>query len=308
MKFENFFRKAMNTQIILTLGLVFLFSCYDVDQKVDESEYNEIKITEDSSYKNDEYIKEAKIIFYQMRSPVEMAKLFQRTNPSFNPKILNPVDNHYKYCINNLKSPLNLGVYGVDLSYTRMFDQPQSSDNYLLAIQKLSQSLGIPQNKVSFTIKRIEKNITDKDSLFQIVSDDFAAADIYLRDNERKTSATLITLGGWVESIYIALNILKNNPDKEIMERIAEQKYTLNSLISLVSKCQNEISVAQYLIKLRNLKEVYDKIEIYYEPDALNIDTVNKTITTEKNYINVTIEQIKEIENIILSLRSDIIR
>ena len=209
MKFDNFFRKAMNTKNILTLCLVFLFSCYDIDQKVDESQYNEIEITENSSYKNDEYIKEAKIIFYQMRSPVEMAKLFQRTNPPFNPKILNPVDNHYKYCINNLKSALNLGVYGVDLSYIRMFDQPQSSDNYLSAIQKLSQSLGIPQNKVSFTIKRIEKNITDKDSLFQIVSDDFAAADIYLRDNERETSATLITLGGWVEAIYIALKILE---------------------------------------------------------------------------------------------------
>lgn len=303
----NYKNKLKYNLIIISIIFLF-FSCTNEQSKNETSEDENIATTEISSVKDIEPIKKAKVIFYNMQSPVEMAKLFQRAGAIYKPNILNPFESWEKY-ITNQKSALNLGIYGVDFSYIRMFNHTQNALNYLSSIKKLSSNLRIPEKRVSYTVERIEKYIENKDSLFQIAFNDFEATNMYLKKSERENTASLIILGGWVEAIYIALKILdKENPNKEIMENIAEQKYTLNNLIALISNCQNEMNVTKYILLLKKLRKVFNKIEIYYQHGDLKIDTINKTITAENKHINITIEQIKEIENVIISLRNEIIK
>ena len=292
--------------IFAVAGLTMCSS--ESNNAVEEAEIVTEKILEEDLSIDNESVRKAKIIFYNMHTPLEMAQLFERAGAEYNPELLNSEENSKFY--NSMKKlALNLGIYGVDLSYIRMFDQPQHAIDYLAVINQISRELGIPEDEVAFSIGRAEENIHNKDSLFKIAMDDFRAADRYLKNNDRETTAALITLGGWVEAIYISIKMLDpENPNKELMEHVAEQKYSLNSLTGLIKNCQNEISVSAYLVYLDKLKEAYDKIDIRYKKDDLVIDTVNKRIQAEDRQINVTMENINEIGTIIENLRNEMIR
>jgi hypothetical protein len=122
-----------------------------------------------------------------------------------------------------------LVLYGSDLSYVRLFEQIQLAINYLSSIKKLCDAIEIPEDQGSRAIQRMEKNIDNKDSLLQIISETYASADSYLKDNDRGNTATLVILGGWIESLYIATQIADyaNPSNKEIVDRMANKNTLL---------------------------------------------------------------------------------
>ena len=148
---------------------------------------------------NGEHSKKVKKIFYNVPSPIEMTAVIQKSGTEYKPEILNS----YKFAGKYIKVPkqaLILGVYGSDLSYVRLFDQIQLSINYLSSIKKLCDELNIPEEQGSFAISRMETNMDNRDSLLQIITETYASADLYLKENERGNTATLIILGGWIEA------------------------------------------------------------------------------------------------------------
>jgi hypothetical protein len=110
-----------------------------------------------------------------------MAKLVKSAGMNFNPELTNPIENKELY-IDQTSQALNLGVYGADLSYARIFDQVQESVNYLSVIRELTDQLQIPQNERTFSIDRMEKYIDNRDSLMHIISQMYGEVDIYLKE------------------------------------------------------------------------------------------------------------------------------
>ena len=85
-------------------------------------------------------------------------------------------------------------------------------------MQKLSTELGIPVDQFYISMKRIETNLSNKDSLVKIANELYVSTDKYLKENERESSAALIILGGWTEALYIGTKPLKTNPAAELHE------------------------------------------------------------------------------------------
>ena len=52
------------------------------------------------------------------------------------------------------------------------------------------------------TIKRIEHNIENRDSLM-VISSTYRKIDNYLKNNNRESTGALILAGGWIESLSI---------------------------------------------------------------------------------------------------------
>ena len=213
-------------------------------------------------------------IFYNMYLSVEMSSLFQSLGATYNPKILNSPDKTSIYNISTDKA-LNIGVYAVDLSYAKYFDQFDQAGKYLKAMHKLSTDLGIPDDKFMVSLKRIENNLTNKDSLVKIANELYSATETYLRNNERESSAAFIVAGGWTEAIYIATSLVsRQQKDIELLERIAEQKQSLNNLIFLLKKYENQVAVKEFLSKLFDLKSSFAKFEV----NKKNIDETYKVL------------------------------
>lgn len=292
--------------VLIAVSSLILANCKsDSTSKIEDKIESEI-VDEVDVVEND-YVAKSKFIFYNMYSPIEMSGIFHDAGAIYSPELLNQISAAENYTTSS-KIAMNLGIYGVDLSYARMFDQMQVSIEYLAVIQQLAERLGIPNDFVSFTAAKVEKYINNRDSIMQVATEAYANADLYLKSGKRESTAAWIVFGGWIESMYIAVSIFnEDNPDQAIMERIAEQKYSLNSLIVLLSNHQEDIEVAEYLILLRKLKRVFDTFEIYYEPGDFDIDTVNKVIALNRNKINVSSSQVAQIRKIIEEIRGKII-
>jgi hypothetical protein len=246
-------------------------------------------------------------IYYTMSLPLEMARLFEHVGANFYPDFLNPPDQFGNYT-RPAKIALNLGVYGVDLSYVKMFKQHQRSVAYLASINRLATGLGIPKEIYGDVMDNLDLLMGNPDSLSQVVTRLYMSTDEYLRKDGQEGAASLVAMGGWIESMYIATRIFENDPGNiALQDKIAEQKYSLNSLIVLMNNYHADLDLAEYLLMLKNLRRTYDQFQLYYKKGEVMVDTSSKTISTEGYYLNVTPGQMMEISTKIQNLRTLII-
>ena len=300
--------KKIFKTLVTVLILTHLFSGCQIKDEQNIEPDNDIDDLGTMSKSIEEMAKNGKAIFYGLYSPIELAKVFENVGAEYTETVLNSTANASNY-LSSLKAALNLGVYGVDLSYLQLFNLSQESINYWVVIEKLTCQLGIPTDIITTPRESLDKGFDNPDSLMQIATATFAIVKKHLNEQNRESAATMILIGGWVEALYIATETLYNeeNPDPEIIAIIAEQKYSLNSLVSFAKNYHQNPEVARYFRKLRLLQNSFREFDIYYEKNDLKIDTVNKVIVTSGNSIDITKENILQIKKLIKQTRDEII-
>lgn len=287
---------------IIILAFIYAISCNPSQQK--KIDANGAKI--DSALVNDQKLVEK--IFYNVPSPIEMAKLAKSAGLQFNPELTNPVENKRLY-IDQTSQALNLGVYGADLSYARIFDQVQESVNFLSVIRELTDQLQIPQNERTINIDRLEKYIDNRDSLMHIITQMYGDVDIYLKENNRSLLAVMIISGGWIEGNYLALSTMdKNNPNKKVLQRIGEQKYSLESLIKLIEPyVKPNHKSTEILNDFKELYTLYEDITITTTNQGVITDSSKgKTTLTGETTIEIDNETLLNITDFMTGLRNKI--
>lgn len=221
---------------------------------------------------------------FSIPSPIQTAMLIQKLGLPFNKSILyasNKVNNFNT----DVERALMLGVYGADLGYVSMFSQTQEALTYLASIKQLADKLGVSSAFNEQTFKRFENNLTNKDSLMVLVGEAYRASDNYLKNNKRLDMSSLILLGGWLESMNIAIESYKAKKNEEIKRRIAEQKLTVHNLLQLITL--NAPDQTDLVAALKDLSMLYEKVEFKYQYNEPTTDTTKKI-----TYINSTNELI----------------
>lgn len=239
-------------------------------------------------------------IFYNMYISVELSSLFESAGAVFTSELMNSEDRTSEY-ITSSQQAVNLGVYAVDLSYARVFGQIETAGKYFNAMKQLSQELGIPGEYFENTVKRFERNFTDKDSLIYVANEVYMTTDQYLKENERYTTAALIILGGWVEAIHIAIDVAIESKDINIIERLIDQKYSLNNLTIMLSEHKKNEIIAEYLTQLAGIKKEFNKLNV-----AFGIDFDPET-PEGKKLVAKAIEQIRGLSISIEAFRKELI-
>ena len=98
---------------------------------------------------------EAKFIFYSLPSPVETALILEQLGIKYNDEYLSPASNVSRYNTQTSQA-LNLGIYSADLSFCALYEQNQAAIDYLAAVKKLSEQLGIVGFFNDSTIQKIQ--------------------------------------------------------------------------------------------------------------------------------------------------------
>ena len=266
-----------------------------------------IETVDDASLSNPN-VKTVKEIFYNVPSPMEISSMLTKAGVSYNPEYLNSFKKVSKYTTME-EMATNLGIYGADLSYNRLYDQIQESVNYFSAIKKLSDNLGIPQDQGGNAAERLESNLENRDSLLNIISQTYSNTDQYLKQNDRGSTAALIIMGGWIEALYIATQIATQTEKNEsLLNSVAEQKFSLQNLIGLLSNYKDDETVAKYLLQLNTLDKAYQKVKIEQSENKVTTDTVKGiTIIDNTNEILIDNETFTEIMTIVSEIRNSII-
>lgn len=251
----------------------------------------------------------AQKVFFAIPSPLEMANMIKQSGASFNKSFLNPTSNVSKYS-NTVSQALNLGVYSADLSYCSSFDQTQDAMQYMSTSKKLADALGVTGALSENTLSRLEKNVNNKDSLLDLVSESYAATDAFLRENDRESTTALIVAGGWIEALYISTKIAETSKaNTAIVSRIGEQKDILKNLIALMESYPNDKNLSSVLADLKSIEALYNDVTIKTESGVIKTDeTAQKTVIEDSSEMTMTPAKLAEITKKLAEVRNNCIK
>ena len=296
----------MRVFLILLLAL-FLTSC-GTSKKPDEQAFlNSLDSAKSGPTIDEEVINS---ILQQIPSPLEISVLLKESGTKYNVGMLNTPDNLSKYN-SNYKKALNLGVFGTDLGYTNIYEQNQDGIRYLSSIKSLADGLNIGQFFDIETIGRLATNSKNLDSLLLITTQNFNSINHYLQTQSRANLSVLLLIGGWVEAMQITCQVAaKDIKNKELREKIGEQKIILEQIVLLLSFYKDDANMASLLNDMNELKVAFDKINITYTYKESTMEIVDGVAVIKDNStttINFTNEDIEAIRTLTNSIRNKII-
>ncbi len=287
---------------VLCLGMLcvlLLTACNNKPVQEEENFVIETSLNESS---------EVKEIIYSMYLPTDMAELFEKAGNNFNPELPAPVNTLPLYTDTEQMAVL-LGILGVDLSYMKILDQKAMAAEYYSSIKILSGKLQIPETIFKESSKKLDQNIGNQDSLALVIESVYTDTDKFFRENGNDNLASLSLLGGWIEAMYIGVSIYEGEEGNRTMaHKILQQKFTLNSIYSILSNHQESLRVTSYLLMLKRLRKEFDKVEIRYPIEGFSVDTSQKRIQTSNAQIHYDPSTLGEINRIISQMREELIK
>ena len=298
---------------ILFLGKVFLIilitfsisSCNRSNKQAEEISVDDFTVSDDIF----EDISTAKKIFYSLPSPLETAVLIKNAGAEYSEQLLNPLENADNYTTNK-KMALNLGVYTTDLSYASLFDQPQTSINYMNASKKMADGLGILDAIDEATLELLSDNLDNKEKIMDIISETFMSSSSYLKDNNRPEIATIVLIGGWMEGLYLATTLVGDKPieDNKLVDRIVEQRLSYDILMKLMNEYGDDENIQALKAQLVNFDAIMKKIVITSGEVETEKDTeTNVTTLKVENKVTITKEIFDSLTKEVKTIRNDFI-
>ena len=248
-------------------------------------------------------------IIQSLPSPLEIATLIRETGLRYNPDFLNSTNNAKLYSTDTEKA-LAMGIYSGDLGYINIYEKSSAAFNYLGTVKRLADDLMIGQFFDIETIKRIASNSSKIDSLLYISTMSFEKMDRYLRDQKRSKLSVLLVTGTWIESVYLATQVVNNKRNDDLVERIAEQKMILDQILLIVSAYEDDALFKKVSDDLRRLKNEYDKVTItynYQEPETKEINGRLVIIDNSTTEVNMSDEQLVTIIGMVEEIRNKMV-
>jgi hypothetical protein len=288
--------------IATILAISLMIACGSNDEEENKNQIDSTLLQNSSVIKIDNRL-------FSIPSPFQVAMLVKENKIPFNKELLNPVQRHVNYST-TFKQALNLGIYGADLSYLNIYEQLPDAAGYFAVVRILSKELGILSTLDEHTLKRIEDNSNNKDSLAIILSGVFRDADAYLFNNHRNEIGLLILAGGWVEGIYMLTQTQNKHNNQEIINRIGDQKHPLDNLIELQRPYYGKISEEydDYLVSLVDLASVFDGVVREYSFEPPTTDPEKKlTIVNSKSKTIINEFQLQKITEMVAAIRKKIV-
>ncbi len=283
----------MKTLRLLALLILIpvIFSCNN-DKKQQTQKQT---IQTDTSVVLREKFNEAKQVVYSLPSPQEVSIiLLDNKDINFDPTLLNNINNVDKYT-SDLSKALNLGIYSADVSFANLFDQNQITINYMTAAKKLAEQLGILNYFTEEDIDKLENNVTNRDEIMKIITEAYMKSDAKLQEDHRDDIGALILIGGWIEGMYLAVNLthcnVKENP--KLVSSIMEQQLSLALLVDFLNYYKNDKLLSEISHDIFELNKIFQGIN---------------TDIDDNGNITVSQEDFQKLCNAVNSIRSTYVR
>ena len=291
---------------MIVLGLmVGIVGCSNSDKKTDTS-----NVVDEEQAQKENLVKEVKKVMFSLPSPVETTLLLKQAGAGYDESLLNPTSNSTKYNTDKQKA-LNLGVYGADLSYASIFEQDQTIMQYMQVSKKLAIGLDLLAAIDQSIIDRLEANHDNRDSVIRIISETFLNSNSTLKEDNRPEMAALILAGGWVEALYLATQLTKDVvKDKELIERIVEQKLSFSELTQLLGEyAEQNADIAEVIGQLQGISKTFNEIEIVKSGiETVTDEESGTTVLKATQKINITQAQFDALKKEAAALRNSFIQ
>lgn len=280
------------------LSLLFINACRNQTEPTGEHFKYEALTNEDH---------EIREVIYSMYLPTDLSDLFSRSGTNYESTIPASIDDIILYT-DPEQVAIMLGVYGVDLTYMKLLGQTALASQYYKTIEALSEKIGIPESIFDRSTAQLEKYFNNEDSLSSVIDHIYRETDHYFKQNGQDNLAALSLAGGWIETMYIGVKIFEADSGNHVMaEQLMQQKYSLNSIYTILSNHQESLSVKEFLLMLKKLRKIFEKVEIRYQKDGFSVDTSQKKIQAYSSNIRYDEKTINELVRVVPLIRDNLI-
>lgn len=263
--------------ISMTFTSLLIVSCNNNSNSTGE---NGIDSTEVDTVSTQEMMSD---IVYQIPSPDELFGLIKSSGCKFRDDVLSPEKTSYE---SKSSQELNLGIYAADLAYLAAFEKFQQSLKYFSKVKTMSDQIGLSTAIGTEMYDRLEQNMSNTDSLLDITNNSYYNVIQKLEETGNGKTLALIMAGGWIESMYIAVNLVGKYSETDVnIQRIASQKLTFNNLLQNLDKYKDQPDVSEQITELNKIKSVYEQIKKETIEQNTKVDTSKVVIGQKSKYL-----------------------
>ncbi|MBL1145842.1 MAG: hypothetical protein D8M25_12970 [Bacteroidetes bacterium] len=245
------FQKMDLKRISIFLIPIFVLACAEPTTTQDEPNDLEEQLEQKAQEPIQEQREKA---YYPIPSPEQMFGFINDNGISYTKSLLNDVANRESYLTPSAKA-LNFGVYTADLAYSSAYQDIESTIELYKVVKMMGADLNIQEMMTEEMMSNMQENLQNKDSLAVIAGQSYYQAVEFLERNNESDKLALMSLGGWVESMYITINsIEKYEAESATIQRIADQKVTFGNLYTYLKK--NDALSDGIKVELENIQAI----------------------------------------------------
>ena len=234
-----------------------------------------------------------------------LSKIIKKGNDLSN---LNTTTQLNKYNTKYLSS-LNLGIYSTDAVCYTLAEQFTTIKSYLPAYKKLTTMLIVP-TVYTKTIGILEtKTYKTRASYEKLISNLYTQCNGMLILKKDYVNAALFITGSWLEAIYISANKASSTKNDKLIQKLGEQKFTIEQTIKLLRQYrEDDKKINDLYYDFKDLNEYFDEVKIVtkYLPATTDPVTGKTKINTTSTF-EVSTETLAKITKKITEMRTAII-
>ncbi len=294
-----------NLQKFIIGSLILITACGEPSKRDEESDSDATNI--EAVEAAAPQVEQREKAFYPIPSPEQMFSFISDAGIQYSKDLIND-PNVSKDYVDPIKKALNFGVYTADLAYAAAYRDIESTIELYKVVKRLGSEMNISEMMTSETLDKIQANMEEPDSLAVIAGDAYYQAVDYLEANEQNGKLALMSLGGWIESLYIILNSVQEIDAKSsTTQRIADQKITFGNLYTYLKKNENETGVADAINDIKNIRSVFASLVEEKKASQTTSKEGKKLVFGKGSKINITEAQYIALKEAINAYRAKII-
>ena len=211
-------------------------------------------------------------VVFQVPSPDEFFSLLDNKDLKFKSGITHDEKKQYD---SRAGKELNMGVYVADMAYLNAFGEMKSTVKYFAKVREMADQLGLSSAIPEETMKNIESNSNNTDSLRKISDESFYNVIQSLEESGNGKSLALIMTAGWIETMYLSLHLIdikKFDYKSFLVQRICSQKITFTNIISNLERFSDNPDAKTLLDKTKEINMFFEgltKEELTVKQDTL---------------------------------------
>jgi len=268
-------KKIFSYNIFLGLGvLLYTASCggNETDKK---EELKDAVVAVDSTPTTSN---NSETSLYTLPSPMQIASILKKAGLKYYTGLTNSTDNLNKYNSGNTVSKtLIMGVYLSDLSYCMLNKKMDEGKNYFKTCTQLSESIGLAKAFQDNNVpQRLEKNMSNEDSVSNIMSEIQLQSDNMLEENQQEYISTIAFSGAWIECMYIGTQVYIKEKNVNVSTNIIEQMGIAENIIKALKANQSKDADITVLLQDMNaLNDMYNNFKSVKEIKATDPDVID---------------------------------
>lgn len=221
--------------------------------------------------KKEEKAKPVQQLKAPISSPEKMFGYIHNQGVNYSKELMNDPKDAEQYLTPHEKA-LNFGVYTTDLAYAAAYQDIELTVDLYKTVKRLSSELDIAEVMNPEMVEQMQANMENPDSLAVVAGQAYYQAVAFLEDNRQSGKLALMSVGGWIESLYITMYAVEGDEHLGNTKlKVAEQKVIFENLYAYLKEHQKELDVEKAMQSLQAIAKIYTQLSADENSEQIQI-------------------------------------